>query len=167
MKHVYTHNLKSCIFITTDTFNEVLNKIYNNSISVTYDYEGITVENNKTSDTISTSDLLEKLAEYYDVTEVTSIHIDDCEYTGVWICYKTDKNPTETIQKNCNEYNIRAKRNDLHSRIYYLDEQNSLVLATESQMEYNNYQCILATNPEECIRISDSFVKQICFEHGE
>lgn len=30
----------------------------------------------------------EKLAEYYDVTKITSIHSDDCAKIGVWICYK-------------------------------------------------------------------------------
>ena len=27
------------------------------------------------------------LSKYFDV-EVTSTHIDDCDYIGVWICYK-------------------------------------------------------------------------------
>ena len=31
----------------------------------------------------------EKLGEYFDV-QITSIHIDDCDYVGVWIVYKEE-----------------------------------------------------------------------------
>ena len=39
------------------------------------------------TDTYWNEDMLETLSKYFDV-DVTSFHSDNCEYVGVWICYK-------------------------------------------------------------------------------
>ena len=39
------------------------------------------------TETYWNEDITETLSKYFDVT-VTSVHADDSEYLGVWICYK-------------------------------------------------------------------------------
>ena len=90
MRNVRSSQLKKCIFMNVDDFKEIFIDIFG-------EYDGdtneIDVEFN-TSDgiyfcAISNQDVYEKLSEYFDV-KVTSVHLDDCEYLGVWICYKEE-----------------------------------------------------------------------------
>lgn len=74
---------------------------------------------------------------------------------------------TEHIQHSCHEYNIRAERNGLNSRIEYNSDTNELYLGRIEQFKYNTYQCVLANTYETCKSVADSMVMQICFDYGE
>ena len=73
----------------------------------------------------------------------------------------------KSIKHNCYEYNTRAEKNNLNSRIQYNEEKNELYLGRTEQLEYGTYKCKLADTLDTCIAVSDSMSKQICFEYGE
>ena len=90
MKNLKPSNLKTCIFIEEEIFRDIFASIFeeynadNNEIDVEIDVtEGIYFC------AIDNETVYKKLAEYFDIEEITSIHIDQCEeHIGVWICYK-------------------------------------------------------------------------------
>ena len=87
MKNANDYQLKKCIFLTPDEFEDVLHIIYPDSeIDVAYSMDGLTVDVDE--DCPDDEDFHKKLADYYDVAQVTSLHIDDCDCVGVWIVYK-------------------------------------------------------------------------------
>lgn len=86
MKNVLDSEKKTCIFKTIDDFKRDVRTASNGDINVTTELDGISfndITKNDFADNIN-----DIMADYYDVKEITSIHIDDCDYTGVWICYK-------------------------------------------------------------------------------
>lgn len=86
MKNVLDSEKKTCIFKTIDDFKRDVLTASNGDINVTTELDGISfndITKNDFADNIN-----DIMADYYDVKEITSIHIDDCDYTGVWICYK-------------------------------------------------------------------------------
>lgn len=95
MKNIRSDMTKTVIFLENDEFERILRHILP-TVKVTYDLEGVdfTDENDNYGNTL---DKVEKtLARYFDVGEITSIHIDDCEYNiGVWICYRGDHYTSE------------------------------------------------------------------------
>lgn len=88
MKHVETHEKKSCIFKVFDNFVAEMKFAFGDNISVTCDYEGLYFKQN--GDYLDDNVIIEKLSNYYDVT-VTSVHIDDFDTVGVWIVYVDTK----------------------------------------------------------------------------
>lgn len=88
VKHVQANQLKTCIFIEGSKFEQTVKAILGDNISVTYDYDGITFhDNDNDDDELDTAYIYSKLSEYYGIN-ISSIHIDDCDIVGVWICYK-------------------------------------------------------------------------------
>jgi hypothetical protein len=86
MKNVADYQLKKCIFLTAEGFENVVKEIYpDNEVEVEYSMDGLTVDVD--GDCPDDEDLHKKLADYYDVAKVTSVHMDDCDYIGVWIAY--------------------------------------------------------------------------------
>lgn len=90
MKNVEKNQLKSCIVMSTDDFKKVFTEIFGeydvdtNQVDVEFDaYDGIYFC------AISDQDVYEELSKYFDV-KVTSVHLDDSETLGVWICYKEE-----------------------------------------------------------------------------
>ena len=79
---------KKCIFLTSDDFEYALDEALGTDINVEYELDGITISDE--DDCIDTDKVREALAKYFEVREVTSFHIDDCEEVGVWIVYKDD-----------------------------------------------------------------------------
>jgi hypothetical protein len=106
MKNVSNTQLKKCILVSNREFDRIIAKITENKVIVEYSIDGICYEGNYEEDTpqdrVDEIDeyteenfyqditrFYKKLAEYFDVNEITSIHTDDCESPiGVWICYK-------------------------------------------------------------------------------
>ena len=88
MKNVRASQLKTCIILTNTEYDALLHELYPDSeIETEYTLEGISIDID--GDCVDTDDLHKKLAEYFDVHEVTSTHMDDCEYSiGVWIVYR-------------------------------------------------------------------------------
>lgn len=85
MKNVKEYQLKKCIFKEYDEFKRDVAEILGDDVKISCDYEGIYFECNE--EPLYTEEVLAGMSKYYDV-EVTSIHIDDCEVIGVWICYR-------------------------------------------------------------------------------
>lgn len=86
MKNVNEYMLKTCIYMPADEYEELLKELFGEYLRVDFTLEGLGVEYNNI--TCDEPDIASKLAEYFDVKEITSIHIDDCDYMGVWIVYK-------------------------------------------------------------------------------
>lgn len=86
MKNVNDMQIKKCIFKELDEFKQDVAAFFGNDTTVECYDDGIVIEANE--DALYTEEILAGLAKYYDVKEVTSIHIDDCEVVGLWIVYK-------------------------------------------------------------------------------
>lgn len=78
--------LKKCIFKTTDEFDEDLKKAAGEEYTVEFHCDGLLFL--KGNDTVNTEEIFVRLAEYYNVSTITSVHMDDIDEIGVWICYK-------------------------------------------------------------------------------
>ena len=87
MKNVKPTQLKTAICLTSDEYENVLQEIFGQKIVVHADLDGIWYEASS-DDCDVDNNLLEKLKEYFDVNDVTSVHADDCEYVGIWIIYR-------------------------------------------------------------------------------
>lgn len=87
MKNIKPTQLKNCIFLSTEEFESIFKEITKDhqpdeDVYVEFD----TCDGIYFSD-ISEETVLSKLSEYFGTT-VTSIHLDQYDKTGVWICYK-------------------------------------------------------------------------------
>lgn len=87
MKNVRINQLKKCIFVDAEEFEAIIQAIFDDidGIKVDYTLEGIDIYGDEEG--VYGDELYKRLGEYFDV-EVTSIHIDDCDYIGVWVVYK-------------------------------------------------------------------------------
>jgi hypothetical protein len=74
---------KSCFFFEQEEFEEILER---GGFVAEFDLEGI-LFSKKEGGCCSSSDVYDFLSEHFDV-DVTSVHIDDCEYLGIWVVYK-------------------------------------------------------------------------------
>ena len=85
MKNVKEKQLKNCIVVSVAEMENILEKIYGEKITVHVSLDGLWYE----AENIDVDDesLLLDLANYFDVKQVTSVHCDDCDYVGIWICY--------------------------------------------------------------------------------
>ena len=68
-----------CIFMEALDFGKCVNEAYGREVDLDFCLDGLTID---------AEDYLEVLAEYFEVKEITSIHIDDYSPTGVWIAYE-------------------------------------------------------------------------------
>lgn len=89
MKNVRESQLKKCIFMELDVFTKLIEDITDGLLTVEYEDGIYTTSTQKAEDTDTwwNENILETLSKHFDV-EVTSLHSDNCEYVGVWICYK-------------------------------------------------------------------------------
>jgi hypothetical protein len=87
--NVRENELKKCIFITLDDFEELIDTLTNGLKEVNFEFSVYITDSDKADDedTYWEEDILETLSKYFGV-EVTSYHSDDCDCPCVWICYK-------------------------------------------------------------------------------
>ena len=95
MKNVSERQLKTAIFLTVDEYETILKEIFSIKVIVHADLDGIWYETDERENSnvedpdYVDNELLNELAKYFDVKEVTSVHADDCICeTGIWIIYK-------------------------------------------------------------------------------
>lgn len=88
MKNVNENEIKKCIFKLIDNFERNVRNAFNGKVDVVINLEEIYFKKLSTNELINERVIYRILSRYYDVSKITSIHIDDCDYTGVWICYK-------------------------------------------------------------------------------
>ena len=86
MKNVRETMMKKCLFIEGDEFQRLVRELTDGKVYPTFTLEGIDYECGDDVD-FGNAEMIEMLSEHFDV-EVTSLHMDDCDYVGVWICYK-------------------------------------------------------------------------------
>ena len=91
MKNVRENQLKKCIFLEEEEFTNILREVFeDDTIHVGLTLEGIDYytdieENEKLLD--NNDEINGRLSKYFDCN-VTSIHIDDCDYVGIWVVYR-------------------------------------------------------------------------------
>ena len=89
MKNIRIEQLQNCIVLNGNEFQEIIQKIFkreNDTLYIELTMDGIEIyyENEE----LPIEDLLQELAKYFEIKEVTSFHIDQYEYPLVWIVYK-------------------------------------------------------------------------------
>ena len=91
MKNVSERQKKTCIFVRAWEYEDLVKSLFvdEGNVSVTFYEDGVSHELN--DDSIDTSVLYSRLAEYFDVETVTSVHLDNCLELGVWICYQAQR----------------------------------------------------------------------------
>lgn len=90
MKNVEKNSLRTCITMGIEEFEEMLTAAYGREIDVDTEWDGLIIRDKQAEDgegEISDKHLTDTLSKYFD-TNVTSIHVDDCDYPLVWIVYK-------------------------------------------------------------------------------
>ena len=86
MKNVKDNQLKTCIFLTAEEFTGIVHETLGNDVIVEYTLEGLDIYTD--DNIVDVDELHEALQNHFGVQEITSIHMDDCDYVGVWIVYK-------------------------------------------------------------------------------
>lgn len=87
MKNVREGQLKKCIFMTHDDYGRLIRNLTNGEVEFSFDFEGISYETCGNDEVYTNEQLNMLLSKHFEVN-VTSVHIDDCDYPCVWICYK-------------------------------------------------------------------------------
>lgn len=125
---------KKCLMLTADEFRDVLAKLYGDSVYADFSLDGLYV--GLTEDDIPVEDLHEKLAKYFRVHSIDSIHLDDDEPCNVWLVYTapdTFSIPLESGKKLVAESGTATGYRELY--VYLKDEQGvcmqDLVLVSE------------------------------------
>lgn len=93
MNNVNKSQLKKCIFMPIDEYKDLVLELTDGLQKAVYEIDGLYYEHTEKAEETETyhnENITETLSRHFDVN-VTSVHADDCEYIGVWICYK-DKN---------------------------------------------------------------------------
>lgn len=82
MRNVSPYCVKTSIVKSADEFlDDIRAATGEPDANICIEYDGITID-------CETDNIEECLAKFYDVKEVTSLHIDDCDFAGVWITFK-------------------------------------------------------------------------------
>ena len=85
MKNVKENQLKKCIFMETEEFNGIIKRVFGEEFEADFGLDGISVWSR--AEGLSEKEINEGLSKYFDVT-ITSVHVDDFDDMGVWICYR-------------------------------------------------------------------------------
>lgn len=95
MKNVSERQLKTCIFLTQTELEHILSEIEGKPITVNVSLYGLEPCDEGNESDYDDEYLRDVLSEYFGV-EVTSVHCDDCDVVGIWVCYKeVDSKNTE------------------------------------------------------------------------
>lgn len=170
MKNVRPYNLKTCIILTTDEYSNLIHQLLNHEYDVEYSYDGISYMpyDDGNEKEVDTDALYAQLAEHFGVNKVTSIHTDDCDICGVWICYTNETQTAgndEDIKNACSNYNGLADKKDIISQLKY--DGDTLKLGSKEQFAHNTHQYILTKDKTEAMCIIKSLTTTLCFTHGE
>lgn len=95
MKNIKKTELLTCIYKSYDDMLEEIKEMFGPTANINISSDGIDftyeMEDFIFGETRSLpfEELAKEMTQYYDVKEITSIHVDDCiEQPGIWICYK-------------------------------------------------------------------------------
>lgn len=89
MKNCNVNWRKNCLCLTLDETVEILKEIYGIKDIVAHpDLDGLWFSSDDDEEwNPDDYEICDRLSDYFDI-KVTSIHIDDCDMTGVWIVYR-------------------------------------------------------------------------------
>lgn len=99
MKNVRPEMLKKCILILGDEYKRLVASLTKGKVEVEFCCDGIDycqpdgVEWNDIS--YDGEGINAMLSDYFGVN-VTSVHMDTCDFPGVWVCY-SNSNPNEEV----------------------------------------------------------------------
>jgi hypothetical protein len=85
MRNIREDQIRTAIIMSSEEYEQTVSEALGKEIAVHFEMDGLWYET-KTEDEVEDEDIKKGLSEYFDV-QVTSIHIDDCEESGVWICF--------------------------------------------------------------------------------
>lgn len=86
MKNVREEQLKTCIYLETVEFDSIITEAFGDDVDIEYSKDGICISNDE--DCIEFEDIAKAVETYFDIKKVTSIHMDDSDFIGVWVVYK-------------------------------------------------------------------------------
>lgn len=130
MRNIEDSQKKSCIFLLSDEYTRLINTIFNGRVSVEYALDGISYTHENDNIDVTDEKVNDALSAYYDV-KVTSVHADDCDYMGVWICYREEESyelsdndkpefigrVIDILEDYCEEKGIELTNSDKEDRI--------------------------------------------------
>lgn len=95
MQNVKATQLQKCILLTKDEFLETLKTLFGDDVHCDTDYDGIYIYTGERGDgweedehvDLTVEEVCDALSKHFDV-EVTSYHVDSCEYVEFWIAYR-------------------------------------------------------------------------------
>lgn len=90
MNNIRPNQLKTAIFLDFDEYQKLVNTLFPHT-HVHCETDGLWYEREEGLPEFENGDLYAAMAKHFDVYEVSSVHIDDCDYVGVWIVYKEHK----------------------------------------------------------------------------
>lgn len=87
MRNVKEHQLKKCIFLTEEEYNNIIHSLFENeAIKIEFDCEGgISIHGIDPDDYFAV--INDKLQVYFEV-KIISMHIEGYEYPCMWIVYE-------------------------------------------------------------------------------
>lgn len=89
-KHTNEYRLEPCIFMTFESYNKLIAEITDGLKYVECSLDGIYyMDTDKAEETkvYFNEHITDALSKYFNVT-VTSVHADDSDSIGIWICYR-------------------------------------------------------------------------------
>lgn len=93
MKNISKYQLKKCIFMTFEEYQELILDVTDGLKEPWHDFDGFWHDDtDKAYETgvFHNEEMTDVLSKYFD-TKVTSIHMDnDSDCLGIWICYKEE-----------------------------------------------------------------------------
>lgn len=133
MKNVKDYQLKKCIFMETEEFDRIIKTVFGEEFEADFGLDGISVWSR--AEGLSEKEINEGLSEYFDAT-ITSVHVDDFDDMGVWICYieKGYPHPRYTekevaiIVKDGLVQEVYGTDKDIRVRLIDLDETDTEAL---------------------------------------
>lgn len=87
MQNVRPAQLKTTIYLDLDEYKELVNTLFPHTY-VHCETDGLWYERDEGFPEFENEELYTAMAQYFNVSEVSSVHIDDCDFVGVWIVYK-------------------------------------------------------------------------------
>lgn len=89
MKNVLEKQVKKCIELSPKEYRKIIKSIFGEEIEISFSSKGIWTGDKDGK--IFYEDICKGLAQYFDVSRVTDVHIDDCREISVWIVYEEEK----------------------------------------------------------------------------
>ena len=143
MNNIKQSQLVKCILLTPDEFEIIVKDVINIPLHIDYTLEGLDIyPADETNYDVGTDVLKDKLAKYFDVKEITSIHLDHDEMPNVWIAYK--ENDIEEVEEPLYD---KSK--------YHFQDDDAGYLSYDSEkrvwLEYNDIPCKTPIDPHGAI----------------